>query len=143
MTVTRRALLAFTAFILLAFAACSPASNRNTANGNATPDNANGARRIFFGNTNTANVNAARQSKPGTGSIEIGSAPAGAGITLVPTAEDSAGAPQSYGATPATINDLAPGKYTVSLSKPGYKNFQQEIEVKADSTARVKALLKK
>jgi hypothetical protein len=142
MTVTRRALLAFTAFILLAFAACSPASNRNPANGNATPDNANGARRIFA-NTNTANANAARQSKPGTGSIEIGSAPAGAGITLVPTAEDSAGVPQSYGATPATINDLAPGKYTVNLSKPGYKTFQQEVEVKADGTARVKALLKK
>ena len=34
MTLTRCALLAFTAFILLAFAACSPASNSNTATGN-------------------------------------------------------------------------------------------------------------
>lgn len=135
MTLTRRALLAFTAFILLAFAACSPASNRNTANANATPDNAN-ARQIF------ANTNTATQSKPGTGSIEIGSAPPGAGITLVPPTE-SGGTPLAYGPTPATINDLAPGKYTVSLSKNGYKNFQQEVEVKADSTVRVKALLRK
>ena len=69
--------------------------------------------------------------------------PDGAGITLLATTEDSAAPPQSYGATPATINDLKPGKYTVQLSKPGYKNFQQEIEVKADSTARVKARLQK
>jgi PEGA domain len=142
MTLTRRALLAFTAFILLAFAACSPASNSNTTNGNTTPGNANAAGRTIA-NVNTANTNAATQSKPGTGSIEIGSAPPGAGITLVPTSADSNGTPLAYGPTPATINDLAPGKYTVILSKNGYKNFQQEVEVKADSTVRVKALLRK
>jgi hypothetical protein len=136
MTLTRRALLAFTAFILLAFTACSPSSNNNTA-----PGNANVAGRTIA-NMNTANANAATQSKPGTGSIEIGSAPPGAGITLVPPTE-SGGTPLAYGPTPATINDLAPGKYTVSLSKNGYKNFQQEVEVKAGSTVRVKALLKK
>jgi PEGA domain. len=141
MTLTRRALLAFTAFILLAFAACSPASNSNATNGNTTPGNANVAGRTIA-NMNTANTNAATQSKPGTGSIEIGSAPPGAGITLVPPPE-SGGTPLAYGPTPATIKDLAPGKYTVSLSMNGYKNFQQEVEVKADSTVRVKALLKK
>jgi uncharacterized membrane protein len=140
MTLMRRALLAFTVLILFAFAACSPASNSNTATGNTTPGNANVAKRVI---ANPANTNAATQSKPGTGSIEVGSVPPGAGITLVPTAADSAGTPQSYGATPATINDLAPGKYTVNLSKTGYKNFQQEVEVKAGSTVRVKALLKK
>ncbi|MEN3332781.1 MAG: hypothetical protein V7641_2146 [Blastocatellia bacterium] len=140
MTLTRRARLAFTAFLLLAFAACSPASNSNTATGNATPDNANVTKRVI---ANPANTNVAAQSKPGTGSIEIGSIPSGAGITLVPTSPDSDGAPQSYGPTPATINDLSPGKYTVNLNKNGYKPFRQDVEVKADSMVRVKALLKK
>jgi hypothetical protein len=136
MTVTRRALFAFAALILFAFTACSPSSNSNTSTGNA-----NGAKPVTA-NTNTANANAAPKSKPGTGSIEIVSLPAGAGVTLVPTTDTSAGTPQSYGATPATISDLAPGKYTVSLSKPGYKSFQKEVEVKPDATARVKALLR-
>ena len=35
MTVTRRALLTSATLMLLAFAACSPASNHNTATGNA------------------------------------------------------------------------------------------------------------
>jgi hypothetical protein len=140
MTMTRRARLASAALILLTFAACSPASNSNNAPANAASDNANAAKRVI---ANPANANAATQSKPGTGSIEIGSLPAGAGITLVPSAESGAGAPQAYGPTPATINDLAPGKYTVNLSMNGYKPFQQEVEVKAGGTARVKASLKK
>lgn len=140
MTMTRRALLAFAAFILLAFAACSPTSNSNNAPANTASDNTNAQKRVI---ANPANVNAAPQSKPGTGSIEIGSLPVGAGITLVPSAEGGIGAPQAYGPTPATINDLAPGKYTVNLSMNGYKPFQQEIEVKAGSTVRVKAALKK
>jgi hypothetical protein len=139
MTLTCRALLAFTAFILLAFAACSPASNSNTATGNTTPGNENVAKRVI---ANPANTNAATQSKPGTGSIEVGSVPPGAGITLVPTTADGDGTPLSYGPTPATINDLAPGKYTVNLNKNGYKTFKQEVEVKADQSVRVKALLK-
>jgi hypothetical protein len=142
MTITRRASLAFAVFILLAFTACSSASNGNRASDNSAPGNANVAKRTIA-NMNAANANAAPQSKPGTGSIELGSIPAGAGITLVPTSENSAGTPQSYGATPATINDLAPGKYAVNLSKPGYKTFQQEVEVKAGGTVRVKAALKK
>jgi hypothetical protein len=141
MTLTRRALLAIAAFILLAFAACSPAANNNnTAASNTASDNTNAMKRVI---ANPANVNAAPQSKPGTGSIEIGSLPVGAGITLVPTAEGGIGAPQSYGPTPATINDLAPGKYTVNLSMNGYKPFQQEVEVKAGGTVRIKAALKK
>src|SRR5438128_1949346 len=130
MTVTRRALLAFAALILPTLAACSPASNQNAA-----PGNANAARPA-------ANTNAAAKSKPGTGSLEIASTPPGAGITIIPTTEDSAGTPQAYGATPATINDLTPGKYTVNLNKPGYKNFQKEVTVKAGSATSVTATLK-
>lgn len=140
MTMTRRALMALAAFILLALAACSPTSNSNNAPANTAADNTNAPKRVI---ANAANVNAAPQSKPGTGSIEIGSLPVGAGITVVPLVEGGIGAPQSYGPTPATINDLAPGKYTVNLSMNGYKPFQQEVEVKAGGTVRVKAALKK
>src|SRR5207248_1787481 len=100
----RHALLTFAAFILLAFAACSPAANHNAANGNsnaARPANAN-AGNANVAKANAANANAAAKSKPGTGTLEIASTPPGAGITLIPTAEDSAGTPQAYGATPAT-----------------------------------------
>ena len=141
MTLKRRALFAFAALILLACAACSPASNPASNNGTAA-GNANVTNRATA-NASPANANAAPKSKPGTGSIEIVTLPAGAGITLVPTTQDSAGTPQAYGATPATINDLAPGKYTVNLRKTGYKDFQKEVEVKADATARVKAALRK
>jgi len=141
MIITRRATFVFAAFILLAFTACSPASNNNNkAPGNTAPDNTNGTKRVI---ANPANANAASQSKPGTGSIEIGSLPVGAGITLVLIAEGGIGTPQSYGPTPATINDLAPGKYMINLSMNGYKPFQQEVEVKAGGTVRVKAALKK
>lgn len=141
MTLTRRALLVFAALILPALAACSPASNQNAA-----PGNTNAARPAANTNTanlNAANTNAAAKSKPGTGSLVIASTPPGAGITIIPTTEDSAGTPQAYGATPATINDLAPGKYTVNLNKPGYKNFQKEVTVKAGTTTKVTATLKK
>ena len=141
MTVTRRALLTSATLMLLAFAACSPASNHNTATGNANV--AKPAANANAGNSNAANANAAAKSKPGTGSLDIASTPPGAGITLIPTAEDGAGTPLAYGAAPATINDLAPGKYTVSLRMNGYKSFQQEVTVKAGGTVRVNALLKK
>ncbi len=139
MTKPRPALLALATLILAAFAACSPAANRNAANGNAARPAAN----TNAANANAANANAAAKSKPGTGTLEIASTPPGAGITLVTSAEDSAGTPQAYGATPATINDLAPGKYDMQLSKPGYKKFLKEITVKAGATTRVTATLKK
>ncbi|HEY9231584.1 MAG TPA: PEGA domain-containing protein [Blastocatellia bacterium] len=146
MTKMRYVLLTFAAFILPAFAACSPAATHNAANGNrnaARPAANANAGNANVANANAANANAAAKSKPGTGTLEIASTPPGAGITLIPTAEDSAGTPQAYGATPATINDLAPGKYDVQLSKPGYKSFQKEVTVKAGGTAKINATLKK
>ncbi|HJQ23406.1 MAG TPA: PEGA domain-containing protein [Blastocatellia bacterium] len=148
MTKTRSALLALATLILSAFAACSPAANHNAANGNGNSNAARPAANTNTGNANVANANAANanaaaKSKPGTGTLEIASTPPGAGITLIPTAEDSAGTPQAYGATPATINDLAPGKYDIQLSKPGYKSFQKEVTVKAGAATKVTATLKK
>lgn len=141
MTGTRRALLAFAAFILLVFTACSPTSNSNTATGNANTTKP--AANVNATNASAANTNAAPRSKPGTGTLEVTSTPPGAGITLSATTEDSASLPQAYGATPAMINDLAPGKYMVQVSKPGYKRFQKEIDVKAGGTVKINATLQK
>ena len=84
------------------------------------------------------------QSKPGLGSIKVGSRPMGATIMLI--AEDEGGGfgrPQVRGSTPTTITDITPGKYTVHLELGGYKAFQKSIEVKADQTATVTADLKR
>jgi len=64
-------------------------------------------------------------------------------VLLVSTGEGGAVEPQSKGLTPTTISGLAPGKYTVDLEKPGFRFFQKEIEVKAGSTVKVAAALKK
>lgn len=143
MPVTRRARLALAALALLASVACSHLQEHTLTNGNANSAapaaNTNGTN----ANAANANVNVATKSKPGTGSIEITSVPAGAGITVMPTGEDSDGEPRAYGPTPATINDLAPGKYAVILHQTGYKEFRREVEVKADSVVKVTAALKK
>ena len=147
MSLTRRARLVLAAVALLASVACShieshltngnantaqPAANTNSSTTSATNANAS-----------AANANPAAKSKPGTGSIEITSVPSGAGITIMPTSEDSDGEPRAYGPTPATINDLAPGKYAVNLHQNGYKEFRREVEVKAGEVVKVNAALKK
>ena len=81
------------------------------------------------------------QSKPGLGGIKVGSRPMGATIILI--SEEEGGRPQVRGATPTTITDVAPGKYTVHLELNGYKAFQKSIEVKPDETASVVADLKR
>ena len=111
------------------------------------------------GNINTnknssANINAsppktaadappAKTSRPGTGSIEVSSTPSGARVLLVAVDEGGAGEPQARGLTPTTITDVYPGKYTVDLEKPGYKFFQKDVVVKANSSTKISANLKK
>jgi len=147
MTAMRRARLLLAALALLAHAACSHIEDHKPANANSpTPAaNTNGATASATNANANANANAgaATKSKPGTGSLDITSVPTGAGITLMPTSEDSDGEPRAYGPTPATINDLAPGKYTLNLHQNGYKEFRREIEIKAGDTVRVNAALKK
>jgi len=147
MTATRRARLLLAAIVLLAAVACSHMEDHKLANGNASSAapaaNTNGPTASAANTNVTANANAATKSKPGTGSLEITSVPPGAGITLMPTSEDSDGEPRAYGPTPATLNDLAPGKYTLNLHQNGYKEFRREIEIKAGDTLRVNAALKK
>lgn len=147
MTAMRRARLLPAAIVLLAAVACSHIEEHKLANGNASPTtpaaNTNGPAAPAANTNATANANTATKSKAGTGSLDITSVPPGAGITLMPTSEDSDGEPRAYGPTPATINDLAPGKYTLNLHQNGYKEFRREIEIKAGDTLRVNAALKK
>ena len=100
-------------------------------------------------NTNVARSNSS-QTKPtqqsnqsSTGTIEVSSVPPGARVLLISNDEGGAGEPQPKGMTPTTIADIQPGKYTVDLERPGYKFFQKEVTVKAGSTAKVNAMLKK
>jgi hypothetical protein len=77
------------------------------------------------------------------GSIKVGSRPVGAAILLISEGPGGAGPPERRGSTPATITDLAPGKYTVHLELSPYKPFQKSVEVKPDETTTVTAELKR
>lgn len=103
-----------------------PAANSNLSQSKAVKDNAS-----------------AKTAQAMTGSIEISSTPPGARVLLVPIDEGGASEPQPRGVTPTTITGVSPGKYTVDLEKSGYRFFQKDVVVKANSTARVKATLRK
>jgi PEGA domain len=121
-----------------------------TACTSATPANGN----QHIGNANSTPSNVAQATSPAakpsqqpnqstTGSIEVSSTPPGAKVLLVSTEGGLAGEPQPKGLTPTTITGLEPGKYTVDLERPGYRFYQKEVTVKAGSTAKVNATLKK
>jgi tetratricopeptide (TPR) repeat protein len=44
---------------------------------------------------------------------------------------------QTKGATPLTLDNLEPGTYTLKLTKEGYQDFKQEVQVKAGETTRI------
>ncbi|HKP86999.1 MAG TPA: PEGA domain-containing protein [Blastocatellia bacterium] len=126
----------FFVWSLFVLAACSPVTP--TGGNNQNTGNANTAQ------SKPANGNSSPATKQAKGaSIEVTSVPPGAGVTLIPTSEGGASLPQSYGVTPATIPDLAPGNYTVHLEKTGYKYFQKEVKITGNETVRVNAPLKK
>jgi hypothetical protein len=120
---------------LLATVSCThpapPANNQSNANQNSSQSK-----------PANDNITASAEQKT-TGSIEVTSSPAGARVLLVPTDEGGAGEPQPKGVTPTTLTGLTPGKYTVDLEKPGYRFFQKQVNVKAGSSAKVVATLKK
>ena len=126
-------------FLLCGCAEQKPATNANSPAVNANQPAANStATRGKPGNENAPVTTAT-----GTGSIQVASAPPGARSLLIPVDEGGASVPQSRGVTPATITGLSPGKYAVGLEMPGYKSFQKEVVVKANSTETVKAKLRK
>jgi len=122
----------------LGLSACStgPTTNSNQRGGNSNAAQSNASQA-------SSSQNKPVQQSTTTGSIEVNSVPPGASVLLVSTDEGGAGEPQQKGLTPATIPGLSPGKYTVDLERPGYKFYQKQVTVKAGSTAKVNATLKK
>ena len=57
--------------------------------------------------------------------------------------EGSSGIPERKASTPTTIMGLAPGKYTITLEKSGFRYFQKEVAVKANKTVKITASLKR
>lgn len=77
------------------------------------------------------------------GVIVVTSTPPDAIVVLVREEEGSSGNPERKGATPVTINGVAPGKYSITLEKTGYRYFQKEVEVKENKTVKIAANLKR
>ena len=50
---------------------------------------------------------------------------------------------KAMGEAPITLGPLAPGKYRVTLSKDGYEDFVQDVQVTAAAGVRVSAILKR
>jgi hypothetical protein len=114
--------------IIVATTACSqPAGNEN-----AKP-----------ASNSNAPQNTASKTNPAMGSIKVASRPPGATILLIAAEGSEAGKPQTRGASPTTVTDLTPGKYTVFLELKGYKAFEKAVEVKAGETVPVTAELQK
>lgn len=67
-----------------------------------------------------------------TGALVVESRPTGAAVTIN-------GAPR--GATPLTINDLAPGEYRIVMTLPGFRNFATTVRVVAGERVRAAASL--
>ncbi len=120
-------------FAIQTACATAPPANTNqpVINANAAPSQSSEAKP------------AEQPNQSATGTIEVSSAPAGAHVLLISTDGDTAGEPQSKGATPATISGVKPGKYTVDLEKTGYGFFQKEIVVKKGATTKIRATLRK
>lgn len=91
----------------------------------------------------SAPQNAGPKTNPAMGSIKVASKPAGATVLLIATEGIDAGKPQTRGASPTTVTDVTPGKYTVFLELKGYKPFEKVVEVKAGETVPIIADLKK
>jgi cell division protein FtsN len=72
------------------------------------------------------------------GSLEIASEPAGAGYEIRPAnATNTAPEARRSGQTPATLNDLPPGEYIVTLTREGWTPHTQNVTVGRNATANV------
>jgi len=117
----------------------SPVNNSSKGSGNAVPAAATPA----ISNANKAKASPAATASPAGGSIDVTSTPPGAAVILVRVDEGGSGSPERKGSTPVTISGVAPGKYSVTLEKSGFKFFQKEIVVKENKTSKIAANLKR
>jgi len=119
------------AIAVLAFGAMTGCQSKGpAANQNSTP-------------STTQPSPVAAPAKAEFGNIEVTSKPSGARVLVIAIEETGASEPQPRGVTPTTITRLSPGKYTVDVEYPGYRYYQQTVEVKADATVKVNAALRK
>lgn len=133
-------ILSLITFLVAACTAVKPGADGKSPSPNTNQPAAN----LNASQARAANDNAAAKTPQGlTGSIEVTSTPPGARVLLVLIDEGGASEPQPRGVTPTTITGVYPGKYTLDLEKPGYRFFQKNVVVKANSTAKVNAALRK
>jgi|SRR5262249_17037152 len=133
-----KVVLAFMAAAL--FISCgSPVNNAGNSSSSAVP----GATPAATSNANKGKASPSPSVSPGGGVIDVTSTPPGAAVILVRVDEGGSGNPERKGSTPATISGVAPGKYSITLEKAGFKFFQKEITVKENQTSKVTANLKR
>src|SRR5262249_54662364 len=122
------------------FVSCnSPVNDSSKGSNNARPAPTTAA----TSNANKAKASPAPTASPAGGVIDVTSTPSGAAVVLVRVDEGGSGNPERKGSTPVTISPVAPGKYSVTLEKTGFKFFQKEIVVKENKTSKIAANLKR
>jgi hypothetical protein len=117
----------------------NPGSNNQNSSNNPASSRSSPA----TSNANKAAPVVLPAPSPAGGTIVVASTPPGAIVVLVREEEGSAGNPERKGSTPVTVNGVAPGKYSITLEKTGFKYFQKEFEVQENKTVKINANLKR
>lgn len=122
------------------FVSCgSPVNNASNSSNNAALSTSPAA----ASNVNKAKASPSPTASVGGGVIDVASTPPGAAVILVRVDEGGSGIPERKGSTPVSITGVAPGKYSITLEKTGFKFFQREVVVKEDKTSKIAANLKR
>ena len=124
---------------------CFVAGCNTTGNSNQSSSNSPASVRTspVISNANKPPSGAALAPSPAGGTIVVASTPSGATVVLVREEEGGAGNPERKGSTPVTVNGVAPGKYSITLEKTGFKYFQKEFEIQENKTIKINANLKR
>ncbi len=91
---------------------------------------------VVAGQITDVSVTLVAEVNPPTGDLQVGSTPSGAAVFLNGDFK---------GSTPVDdtldINDLAPGTYTLMLSRPGYESYTKSVDVVAGAKTQVSVVL--
>jgi hypothetical protein len=91
---------------------------------------------VVAGQITDVSITLVAEVNPPTGDLQVGSTPSGAAVFLNGDFK---------GNTPVDdtldINDLAPGSYTLMLSRPGYEDHTESVNVVAGAKTQVSAVL--
>jgi hypothetical protein len=91
---------------------------------------------VNSGSITYVNAQLVKNSQPSTGDIQVSSTPSGASVYL--NGDIKGTTPQNDA---LDITSLAPGTYTVRLSKAGYNDYTTSVQVTAGGIAQVTATL--